>query len=53
MVRMNNYLIIFLTLCFAVISFIMALSLSAAEISFSDVVASLFNSFSSDKNTNN
>lgn len=50
---MNNYLIIFLTLCFAVISFIMALSLGAAEISFSDVVASLFNSFSSDKNANN
>jgi len=50
---MNNYLIISFTMLFGVISFIMALSLGAADISFNDVVSSLFSSFSSKESANN
>jgi iron complex transport system permease protein len=53
MLKMNNYLIIFLTLIFGVISFILALSLGAANISFNDVISSIFGSFSSKESDNN
>jgi len=53
MLKMNNYLIIFFAMLFGVISFIMALSLGAADISFNDVVSSLFSSFSSKESANN
>jgi len=49
MTKMNHSLAIILTLIFGLISFIAALSLGAADISFSDVVSSLLASFSAEK----
>ncbi len=49
MLKMNYSLILFLTLSFGVLSFVAALSLGAADISFTDVVSSLLSSFSLEK----
>ncbi len=50
MIKMNQSLVLFITIAFGLFSFIAALSIGAADISFKNVLTSLLVSFSEDTN---